>query len=264
MPGGALDLVQFVRERSRATHVVLLTARKSFDDAVAAFRLGCLDVLFKRPDEIAKLERLMRNAIERHRSSEGSAVQDVTLALDQMAKAIIGLGRSVYAAEIEVLQDGSTASVQVLLVDDDAQFVQDLRAQLAGVEAMDCALELSGGGALDYIGAHACDVIVAPHALSDLPGSIVANVAAQRNPAGVALLYTARGAAGRIDRIADGKTVDSYAPFRSAADLAQRLKELVDEERARRRERRVMQVVGGKHADLFHTYAEARRKLGAK
>src|SRR5438045_4167560 len=49
LPDGGLELIEFARERSKATQVVALTTRKNFDTAVAAFRLGAVDVVIKRP-----------------------------------------------------------------------------------------------------------------------------------------------------------------------------------------------------------------------
>src|SRR5262245_35207578 len=43
--GGGIGLVRFIQEKSKPTRIVLLSGRRSYEDAVEAFRLGAVDVV---------------------------------------------------------------------------------------------------------------------------------------------------------------------------------------------------------------------------
>jgi DNA-binding NtrC family response regulator len=263
LPGGGVEMLEFIHERSRGTQVVMLTSRKNFDGAVHCYRAGCVDVVFKRPEELPRLERAIDTALERYRSAETDANDELMRVLDDMVKLIVALARQVYAGEIDSLTETSRAQLNVLFVDDDTRFLKEVSEQVATLP-MDGFVEMSGGGALDKIGEHSFDVVIAKEALSDLPGTIAVNGAQQKNEACVALLYTSPGASGRIERVFEGKVTDTFTPFRGAKDLADRVRQLVEEEHARRRERKVLQVIGSKHSDTFRKYAELKRRLGAR
>ena len=240
LPGGGVDVLQFARERSPATQLVAMTTRKNYEGAVEAFRLGCVDVVYKRPEEVARIERSFDVAMSRYNAGKGDAFRGVTDALEVLIKTVVAFGRQVYASEIESLTEAAHTNLRVLFVDEDTRFLKDLSA---GVEdlAMDAFVEMSGGGALDKLGVHSFDIVVTKEWLSDLPGQIVVNAAQQRNQECIALVYSQPG--GQIDRVVDGKVVESYQPFADAKDVAERLRQLVDEENTRRRERKVLQVI---------------------
>src|SRR3954454_13151894 len=62
--GGGLEFVRFVQQTSRPTRVVLLTGRRSFESAVEALRIGVVDVVMKRADQIAHLQNTMQRALD--------------------------------------------------------------------------------------------------------------------------------------------------------------------------------------------------------
>ena len=64
-PGGGIELLQFARDKSPLTSVVIMTARKSYETAVKAFRAGAADVVLKEPDVVPYLrERVIEAAGE--------------------------------------------------------------------------------------------------------------------------------------------------------------------------------------------------------
>lgn len=263
LPGGGVDLLEYARTHARATQLVAVSSRRNYDGAVAAFRAGCLDVVLKRPEELARLDPALDQALLRYHADAGRSPGDEAAdVLDELVKTVVALGRQVYAAEIETLTQAGGPSPGVLFVDDDPAQLAALRAGLADVP-MDAQVELSGGGALDRIGASRLDVVVAKADLLDLPGSIVVSAAQQRNAECAALLYTGVGTgAGRVERVSEGRVVDALAPVRDAGELAEHVRRLLEEQAARWHERRVLQVIGGKHGELLRRYGEIKRRLG--
>src|SRR5687768_988436 len=69
-PDAGIDLVRFLRERSRQTSIVLLTGRSSFEGAVEAFRAGAIDVVRKSPDHVEHLGEVVGVAAERYQHAE--------------------------------------------------------------------------------------------------------------------------------------------------------------------------------------------------
>src|SRR5258708_15058991 len=70
-PGGGIELLQFARDKSPLTAVVMMSARKTFDVAVKAFRGGAIDVVLKEPDVVPYLrERVLDAATELKSTSE--------------------------------------------------------------------------------------------------------------------------------------------------------------------------------------------------
>ena len=64
-PGGGIELLQFARDKSPLTSVVIMTARKSYETAVKAFRAGAADVVLKEPDVVPYLrERVVEAATD--------------------------------------------------------------------------------------------------------------------------------------------------------------------------------------------------------
>ena len=57
--------MQFARDKSPLTSVVIMTARKSYETAVKAFRAGAADVVLKEPDVVPYLrERVVEAATD--------------------------------------------------------------------------------------------------------------------------------------------------------------------------------------------------------
>src|SRR5687768_921888 len=63
IPGAGLATVRAIKERSPTSMIVVMTPRKSFDDAVAAVRAGAIDLILKAPDSVQYLrERVIEAA----------------------------------------------------------------------------------------------------------------------------------------------------------------------------------------------------------
>src|SRR5262245_13650271 len=70
-PGGGIELLQFARDKSPLTSVIVMSARKTFETAVKAFRAGAVDVVLKEPDVVPYLrERVTEAASELQSTSE--------------------------------------------------------------------------------------------------------------------------------------------------------------------------------------------------
>jgi DNA-binding NtrC family response regulator len=259
-PGAGLDLVRFIRDRSRHTAIVLLTGRRSYEGAVEALRLGVIDVVLKQPDQVEHLKRTVGVACDRYRAGEGDdgMLRDMQSVLDESFRVMLALAREVYA-DLSV-GSGSTFRPRVLVVDGDGDFLQKL-AQLIQGKDWQVAAEMSGGAALDKAGEHTFDVVAARAELMDLTGTMVVKSIQANRAETVGVVYSAPGGEGRIERIQEGRSGEVERPFQGPEHLVARLDALVGELGATQRDRRVIQAFRRDNEDFMRRYAELKMRL---
>lgn len=256
-PEAGLDLVRFLRERSRQTTVVLLTGRRSYEGAVAAFRLGVIDVVRKTPDEVAHLDEVVALAAERYQTAESDALhREVQGVLDEALKIMLMMSRKVYA---HLSLASAPIKPRVMIVDGDGDFLNQLAVLVKG-KVWEVTGEVTGGSGLDRGISQRLDIVAVRHELPDLRGSMVLrSIQAQRGEV-LGLLYgDADG--GRVDRMEQGQITDTERPFRGAAHLVARIDALADELGTRAEERRFIQAFRGDHEAFLRRYAELKLKI---
>jgi DNA-binding NtrC family response regulator len=226
-PNHGLELLRYMGEHSRPTAVILLTGRRSFESAVEALRLGVVDVVSKRPDQVTQLSAAVRLAVDRHRATnkDGTLLREVRTVLDDAFKIMLSMGRRLYG-------DGSHASnasvavalpqPSILIVDDDAQFLQEV-SQHIDQPGWKVAVEMSGGAALDKASSFAFQIVAAREQLMDLPGPMVIKSIQAQQPRTLGLVYTAPGPQGHIHRFEGGRTTKVDRPFQGAKELVDNL-----------------------------------------
>lgn len=259
-PGTGLDLVRFIQERSKQTAIVLLTSRRSFEAAVDALRLGVLDVVVKRPDSITDLKRLVATATDRYRVTDktGDLLREVRGVLDDAFKVMLSMARKIYTDAS--IGSGPSMKPRVLVVDDDQKFLKGLAAALAKTD-WEVSVEMTGGSALDKASTHTFDIVAVRDHLSDLPGPMVVKSIQQARGETLALVYTAPGPTGRIDRYDQGRSGESERPFDDTAKLVAKITTLVQELGTVRRERRFLQAFRADHGAFLKRYAELKLRI---
>ena len=262
-PGAGIDVVRAIRDRSRQTSIVLLSGRRSFEGAVEALRLGAIDVVIKRPEEVEHLKRAVEIACDRYRATEGDGelLRDVQGVLTDAFKIILDIGRQQFA-DISV-GSGAASPVfrpRVLVVDGDQGFLQ----QLAGVlqkKPWDVAAEMNGGGALDRAGDHRFDLVVCREELMDLRGSMVVKSIQTQAAETMALVYTQPGPDGHVDLYREGQLEEAWRPFLGPEQLVTRMEHVVETLGDTRRDRRVIQAFRAAHEDFFRRFAELKIRI---
>jgi DNA-binding NtrC family response regulator len=259
-PGAGLDLVRFIRDRSRQTAIILLAGRRSYEGAVDAFRLGVADVVLKQPDQVEHLKRAVDLACDRYRAGEGdeAGLREMRAVLDESFRVMLAMARDIYA-DVSVAAD-ATFRPRVLIVDGDGDLLQQLAQQIQGKD-WQVAAEMSGGAALDKAGEHTFDVVAAREELMDLTGTMVVKSIQASRAETIGLVYSAPGGEGRIERIQEGRSAEVDRPFRGAEHLVEKLTHLADELGATQRDRRVIQAFRRDHEDYLRRYAALKTRL---
>jgi DNA-binding NtrC family response regulator len=264
-PRVGLDVMRSIREHSSPTALVLLTARRSFEAAVEAFRLGAVDVVDTRLETLDYVERIVDVACDHQRADEaesgaGSLLPQVQLVLDEAFHIILEMGRRHYA-------DVSMASMaafrpQFLVVDSDQDLLREL-AVLLHDEPWEIAAEMTGGGALDKAGVFRFDVVACRAELMDLRGSMVVKSIQAQEPITVGVVYTTPGPEGRLDLYRKGRLTDTVRPFVNAKQLVDLLERIANELGTTTADRRVISAFRSDHPDFFRRYAELKTRLAA-
>jgi DNA-binding NtrC family response regulator len=258
--GAGLDLVRLIRERSPKTAIVVVSVRRTFELAVEAFREGALDVVLKKPEQVDYLKQRVAVAVDRHRLEQGDAgmLADVSSVLDQSFRIMLKMARHVYH-DVSV---GAMANFRprVLFVESDQEFVQEI-AGLIQDKGWEVGAEMNGGAALDKASSQNFDLVVVRENLMDLRGSMVIRSVQTRRAETLGLLYSDPGPEGRMERYAEGRSIDIVRPFESAAQLIAKVDELVGELGTTQLDRRVIQAFRGDNEDFFRRYAELKLNI---
>ena len=257
--GGGIDFARFVQQTSRPTRIVVLTGRRSFEAAVEALRLGVVDVVSKRPDQIAHLQATMQRALDRYRSGDkGSALMnDVKDVIEDSLRIMMAMARKLYGTH-ESSGAGMAIKPAILIIDEDQHFLKQVATHL-GHKPWDVSIEVSGGSGLDRASTFHFQIVAVREQLTDLPGQMLLRSAQAQQSQVLGLLYSPTGEA-RVERYEGGRMTKSW-PWTSAETLVRCMEELVTELSARRDERRYMQAFRSEHGAFLKRVAELKSRI---
>jgi DNA-binding NtrC family response regulator len=258
-PSGGLEVIRFARERSRETTVVLLTARRSFEGAVGAHRLGVADICLKAPDQVEHLRQVVERAATRYRARDerGELLREMRAVLNESFKVMLEMARRVYA---DLSTTAPPLRPRVMFVDGDGAFLNEL-APLVQAQNWDIITEMSGGAALDRAWRDRVDILVVRNDLPDLGGSMVIKTIQLDKTEVLGLLYTVPGPQGRIDRFERGQVEGSVQPFTSPAQLVAEIQRMSGELATKAHERRLIQAFRNDHSEFLRRYAQLKKQI---
>jgi DNA-binding NtrC family response regulator len=254
-----LALAAHAQQHSQPTKIVMLTSRRSFEAAVSALRVGVVDIVNKRPDQVSHLRGAVALALDRyHSSSKDSAlVREARAVLDDAVRIMLELGRRLYS------HDGSSATLRIkptiLVVDHNQNFLQSV-ANLLADRPWDVSVEMRGGSGLDRASSFAFQVVCVRDELADLPGHMLVRTAQAQKHAPLGLVYSQLGQ-GRVDRYEGGVVKLSQQPFEGPEHLVRVLDKLVAELQQMREERRYLQAFRSDYGPFFKRFADLKSRI---
>ena len=248
--------------------IVMLTPRKSFDDAVASLRAGAVDIVLKTPESVAYLkERIMQAA---SRSADKREVDSLLAEVREVHEAFL---ERFMAAERRALDvedrllgrdpsEGLAVSIRTLVVDPEPSLNTELsNAAPPGFEFVPA---FSGGQALDQCGTSRFQMALVKRGLHDLPSSILVRNLKAQNSDMMVLDYQGPGQGGTVDLVdvsGRGQNQTLVADFRSAQDLVAQLGELSAAFREREKERRYVEQFRERHYDFLRKFVMLKAKI---
>lgn len=266
MPSDGLATTAAVKAKSPTSMVVLLTPRKSFDDAVEAIRCGAIDIVFKSPESVAYLKDRIMEAAGRSvdKREVNSILVDVKKAHDEFLKLFMDSERRALdcADRLAGRDPARTASIdeiRLLLVDPDPSLTQALSQKAPAGYTFHSAL--SGGQALDMCGSSRFHYVLVGENLFDLPSSMVIRSIKTQYPEVVVLSYSGPRPGGTVELVETAKRTTVVEDFRDPAQLIERLDDLAEAFRAKSRESRYTQAFRERHYDFLRRYVELKMKI---
>jgi two-component system OmpR family response regulator len=273
-PGGGIELLQFARDKSPLTSVVIMTARKSFETAVKAFRAGAADVVLKEPDVVPYLrERVVEAATDiKATADRNSLLEEVAETHEEFLRRMREVAHEML--DLEDRLAGRTAEesdaldfVSVVLVDDDPAALEKLSAVLTQAAGWHFRAALTGGEALDVVTQERPQIVIVKEDLPDLPGSMVVHTVKASAPDAVTLLYSPPGRSGRagevklVDATREMSLISSYS---DPGQLVTPLGEIREALKQKARERRYLQAFRQRHFEFLQRYNGIKQRLKAE
>lgn len=259
----ALDLIAFVRERSRQTEVIVMSRRISFDAVAPVFRAGATDVIPKAREYVHDLrDRVVRAAVDvKAALGRDQLLTELVVLNEELLRKMMATSRQLIDTEDKLMaREGGLSSsaaglgaLNLLLVDDDATLAAELGKVLTEDKGWRLRHVQSGGEALDSASQVAPTVVVAKEMLPDLTGSMVVNTIKSAVPSLVGMVFAppAGNQAGQV-RIADHSRFHVLVPrFVAPSDLVVQLTEVREALARNNRERRYVKLFQTQHMELL-------------
>ncbi|HEY5281640.1 MAG TPA: response regulator [Polyangia bacterium] len=259
----AIDLIKFVRERSRQTAVIVMSRRIGFDAVAPVFRAGATDVIPKAREYVNDLRaRVVRAAAEVKAAMgrEQLLTELVDLNEDLLRKMMALSRQATDADDKNLAREGGLSSsasglgaLNLLLVDDGAELANAFEKELTEAKGWRIRHVQSGGEALDSATQIPPMVLVAKENLPDLTGSMVVNTIKASVPSLVAMVFAppTPGHAGEV-RISDQSRLHVLLPqFVAPSELIAQLTEVREALTRKARERRHVKIFQTQHMEVL-------------
>jgi DNA-binding NtrC family response regulator len=267
---GGIEVVEACVEHSPATTPIVLTSRKGWDAAVAAFRAGAAEILIKAPEQIESLkERVGKAAKEwkRQRNRDELLLQmsevhdDFLKRMREMYKVVVDIQDRLQGRDI--MASFHLPECRVLVVDDSPALYEELcKAFENRDDGWVFSQVQSGGEALDVGGREKYHVALIKDTLPDLPGSMVISTLRAQSPETIFLNYGTLGEPGAKVVVKEAeRVIPLVEDFTEAAQLSGKLDEIRDAFKSKAQQRRYLQSFRTNQFDFLKKFAEINKAV---
>lgn len=265
-----LEVVRTVVEHSPATTAIVLSPRKGWEAAVAAFRAGASDIVYKDREQVAYLtEQVVARAKEWKRQRNRDELlrkmeevhEEFLRRMREMYKDVVDIQDRLQGRD--VLASFKLPECRVLVVDEAPEMHEGLTQAFAERDdGWIFGAAQSGGEALDIGGREKYHIVMVKDSLPDLPASMVTSTLRAQSPETIYLVYGTPGSPEAKVNIAEAdRTVELLDSFEEVAQLAGRLDELREGFKKKAEERRYLQSFRSSQFDFLKKYAELNKEL---
>jgi DNA-binding NtrC family response regulator len=271
-PGAGIELLQFARDKAPLTSVIVMSARKSYETSVKAFRAGAVDVVLKEPETVPYLrERVLEAASELQSTSERNTLmeeisethEEFLRRMRDMAKELVDMEDRAHGRE-RGDDDADDDAMNVVLVDDDPSTLAKLESVLTVANGWHFRVAVTGGEALDFVTQMRPQVVIVKDQLPDLPGSMVVNTVKAGTPDAVTLLYNPpgrSGGAGEVRMVDKSRIMNLVPSYTDVGQLAGPLNEIREGLRQKNKERRYLQAFRQRNYEFLQRYASLKQRI---
>ena len=263
-----LDLATKVRAEAPATRLLMLTERKTFDRAVAAYRAGAAGIFPRGEDGLSDLFEAIVGQVEKDVGIEQRAdlIKELLAFMEVFLRCLMQVGRRALRGEEKAGMrepiKGDTECIMVV-VDDNPKTGPGLQKALGKdkFRVINCQ---TGGEALDVVSQHRFHIAMIKQNLPDLEGSMVAHSVLDMKTGATVLTFSERGEEpSSVTLVEEGKTTPLIPKLDKAEQLVTELQGLRKGIFARQKERIYLDTFRAEYYDLLKQYVSLRRKLTA-
>lgn len=271
-----LELVTFAKEKSPLTAIVVMTGRRTFETAAAAFRAGAVDAVPKSQDavpylrdRVVALAAAIKAAANRERLLDEVAEVHETFLTEMMelSRRVTDLEDRLLAREgdSQLSVIGSTL-LNLLLVDDDSELQHALERHLTPDKGWRVRAAQTGGEALDAASQHPPQVLIVKEHLPDLPTSMIVKTVKSSSPDVVSVVFTppARGRVGEVRLVEQSKLITIVPSFTEPGQLVSSLEEIRQGIKQKAKERRYLKVFRKEHFRFLQRWNQLKQRLGER
>jgi DNA-binding NtrC family response regulator len=271
-PGGGIELLQFARDKSPLTSVIVMSARKSYEVSVRAFRGGAVDVVLKEPDVVPYLrERVLEAATDlRSTGDRNTLLEEVAETNEEFLRRMRQLAKEAMDLEDRLLgrtqeEPEDAGPTTVVLVDDDPLALGRLEKVLPSSAGWMLRAALTGGEALDVVTQMRPQIVIVKEELPDLPGTMVVKTVKASAPDAVTLLFNqpSNAGAGEAKLVEASRMLNLLARYTDAEQLVGPLGEIREGLRQKNKERRYLQAFRQKNYEFLQRYNALKTRLQA-
>jgi DNA-binding NtrC family response regulator len=272
-PGAGIELLQFARDKAPLTSVIVMSARKSYETAVKAFRAGAVDVVLKEPDVVPYLrERVIEAATELQSTSERNTLmeeisethEEFLRRMRDMAKEVVDQEDRLLGRESGDAADEGGEGMNVVLVDDDPSALAKLEGVLSAPNGWHFRVAVTGGEALDFVTQMRPQIVLVKEQLPDLPGSMVVKTVRAGAPDTITLLYNPSsrpGGSGEVKMVDASRVMTLVSNYTDAEQLVAPLNEIREGLRQKTKERRYLQAFRQRNYEFLQRYASLKQRI---
>ncbi len=265
-PGDGLSTIAAIKAQSPSSMIIALTPRRGFDDAVAAFRAGAVDLVLKEPESVEYLQDRVRIAADRSQGKRevDAILDDVRAISDEFLQRFMDAERRAIDAADQAAGRGPNYTpdledLRVLIADEVECLAEGLtEAKPSGYTFTHAT---SGGEALDRLSSSLYHYAMVAEDITDLPVSTLVRTIRTQFPDTVVLRFLGPSDNGKVELVETHSQREIVRPFREVGQLVARLDELAQAWRAKARERRYTQAFREKHFDFLRRYVELKTKI---
>ena len=262
-PNAALALIDYVRERSPLTSVVVMSRRADYDSIAPAFRAGAKDVVPKVREHARHLREAVVRAAANVRSvaAREQLLTELVDLNEELLRKLMDLSRQLTdQRDTNLAREGGISSTaaglaifNVLFVDESDALAGELIAALPEDKGWKFRHAHSGGEALDGATQHHPNLLITKQNLPDLTGSMVIKTVKANLSQVVAMSFTPPGEAGPGEvKILDDKKSHVLIPqFTSPADLVTQIEKVRDSVVKKAKDRRYLKIFQTQYLDIL-------------
>jgi two-component system, OmpR family, response regulator len=274
--GGGIELVQFARDKSPLTSVILMTTKKTFEVVAPAFRSGARDVVSKTLDALPYICDRVVEAARELRVVQGreQLIADLTDTHDEFLRKMMDLQRQVTDLEDKLLaREGAAPSavmelsvMNVLLVDEGESLNSVIVRDLTADKGWRIRHAQSGGEALDAASQNPPQILVVRETLRDLSANMVIKSIKGRNPDALALMFNLpqAGRTGAVHMVDASKLLSLIPDFSAPEQMVTQLKEAREALVKKAKERRFLNLFRKQHFDFLKKHQGLRQRLASR